>query len=116
MILIEFAISKFAEESEAEIAKKKSALELIEEAKRGRELKPVDHSFIEYIPFRKNIYVVPKALAKLTEEEVKLKRDDLATKVGEAFAETGYLPDLLVTPVPAGKFELADTSFAVAAE
>jgi hypothetical protein len=46
----------------------------------------------------------------------KLKRDDLATKVGEAFAETGYLPDLLVTPVPAGKFELADTSFAVAAE
>jgi len=46
----------------------------------------------------------------------KLKRDDLATKVGEAFAETGYLPDLLVTSVPAGKFELADTSFAVAAE
>ena len=46
----------------------------------------------------------------------KLKRDDLATKVGEAFAETGYLPDLLVTPVPAGKFGLADTSFAVAAE
>lgn len=46
----------------------------------------------------------------------KLKRDDLATKVGEAFAETGYLPDLLVTPVPAAKFELVDTSFAVAAE
>jgi ParB family transcriptional regulator, chromosome partitioning protein len=46
----------------------------------------------------------------------KLKKDELAANVGEAFAQTGYLPDLLVTPVPAGKFGLADTSFAVAAE
>jgi hypothetical protein len=46
----------------------------------------------------------------------KLKRDDLAAKVGEALAGTGYLPDLLVTPVPAGKFELTNSSFAVAAE
>ncbi len=47
---------------------------------------------------------------------VKLKKDELAAKVGEALAGTGYLPDLLVTPVPAGRFELTGAGFAVAAE
>jgi ParB family chromosome partitioning protein len=46
----------------------------------------------------------------------KLKKDELAAKVGEALAGTGYLPDLLVTPVPAGRFELTGSGFAVAAE
>jgi ParB family chromosome partitioning protein len=46
----------------------------------------------------------------------KLKKDELAAKVGEALAGTGYLPDLLVTPVQAGRFELTGSGFAVAAE
>ncbi len=46
----------------------------------------------------------------------KLKKDELAAKVGEASAGTGYLPDLLVTPVRAGRFELTSTGVAVAAE
>ena len=46
----------------------------------------------------------------------KLKKDELAAKVGVALAGTGYLPDMLVTPVPAGRFELTGSGFAVAAE
>ncbi len=46
----------------------------------------------------------------------KLKKDELAAKVEEAFAGKGYLPDMLVTPVPAGRFGLTSTGFAVAAE
>jgi hypothetical protein len=46
----------------------------------------------------------------------KLKKDELAAKVGLALAGTGYLPDMLITPVPAGRFELTGSGFAVAAE
>jgi ParB family chromosome partitioning protein len=46
----------------------------------------------------------------------KLKKDELAAKVGEAFAGSRYLPDMLVTAVPAGRFEVTSTAFAVAAE
>jgi ParB family chromosome partitioning protein len=46
----------------------------------------------------------------------KLKKDELAFKVGEAFEGSGYLPDLLVTPVPAGAFELTSAGAAIAAE
>ncbi len=46
----------------------------------------------------------------------KLKKDELATKVGEAFTGAGYLPDMLVTPVSAGRFELTSSGVAVAAE
>lgn len=67
---------------EAEVEdKKKSALEIFEEQKKGKELRAVDHSTIEYIPIRKNLYIVPKALSKLTEDEVKEKREDLQIKV-----------------------------------
>ncbi len=46
----------------------------------------------------------------------KLKKDELAAKVGEVFAGVGYLPDLLVTPVPAGVFVLTSAGAAIAAE
>ena len=61
--------------------KKKSALEMLDEAKKGKELKPVDHSSVEYLPFRKNLFIVPRALAKLNDEELKSKRDELQVKV-----------------------------------
>lgn len=67
---------------EAEVEeKKKTALELLEEQKRGKVLRPVDHSTIEYLPFRKNLYIVPKALARLSEKEVETKREILQVKV-----------------------------------
>jgi ATP-dependent RNA helicase DDX46/PRP5 len=41
----------------------------------------VDHKTIEYIPFRKNLYIVPRALSKLTETDLTEKREDLQIKV-----------------------------------
>lgn len=61
--------------------KKKSALEILEESKKGKELKPVDHKAIDYIPFRKNLYIVPKALSRLSEKDLTEKREDLQIKV-----------------------------------
>lgn len=47
----------------------------------------------------------------------KLKKDELAARVDQAFVGTGYLPDLLVTPVPQGAIELTTTgAAAIAAE
>lgn len=47
----------------------------------------------------------------------KLKKDELAAKVGEAFAGTGYLPDVLVTPISKGGVELTNVgAAAIAAE
>ncbi|CAE7507132.1 unnamed protein product, partial [Symbiodinium microadriaticum] len=62
-------------------AKKKSALELLDEARRGKELRPVDHNTIEYLPFRKNLYIVPRVLAKMDPAEIALKREVLQVKV-----------------------------------
>eukprot|EP01039_Chlorochromonas_danica_P009070 gene9070-10009_t len=68
------------EEEEVE-NKKRSALEVLEEAKRGKMLKEVDHSKISYLPIRKNLYIAPRALARLTEEEIGEKRESLQVKV-----------------------------------
>ena len=47
----------------------------------------------------------------------KLKRDELATKVEEAFAGVAYLPDFIITAMAAGSFEVTDADYAaVAAE
>jgi hypothetical protein len=59
----------------------KSALEILEEKKKGKEIKAVDHSKIEYIAFRKNLYIVPRALSMLTDEENNDRREDLQIKV-----------------------------------
>ena len=67
---------------ETDIAtKRRSALEIMEEARKGKMLKEVDHSRIDYIPFRKNLYIVPRAISKLTEAEVAERREDLHIKV-----------------------------------
>lgn len=34
-----------------------------------KELKPVDHSKISYISVRKNLYIIPKALAQAPDEQ-----------------------------------------------
>ena len=62
-------------------ATKKSALQLLEEKKKSKELKQIDHSKMNYLPFRKNLYIVPRLLSQLSEDEVKEKREDLDVKV-----------------------------------
>lgn len=69
------------EEYEHGGGKKRSALEILEDAKKGKLLKEVDHSKIQYMPFRKNLYIVPRALSKLSEAEIIEKREDLQIKV-----------------------------------
>ena len=61
--------------------KEKSALEILEEKKRGKEIHQIDHSKVDYLPFRKNLYIVPRALSRLTEEENNERREDLQIKV-----------------------------------
>jgi len=47
----------------------------------------------------------------------KLKQADLAVMAEKAFEGTGYLPDLLVTPLGAGRLDVVDVAAAgVAAE
>ena len=41
----------------------------------------MDHSTIEYQPFRKNLYIVPRAIANLTPEQVAERREVLTVKV-----------------------------------
>ena len=62
-------------------APKKTALEIFEEARRGRLMREVDHSQVDYLPFRKNLYIVPRAIGRLSDEEVQEKREDLHIKV-----------------------------------
>ena len=68
------------EEYEIE-TKRRSALEIMDEARKGKMLREIDHSKVTYLPFRKNLYIVPRALSKLTEAEVNEKREDLQIKV-----------------------------------
>lgn len=64
-----------------------------------------------------------KALADLTpgardaslKALAKLRKDDLAARADEAFEGTGYLPDLLVTAIPAGAIELTANGVALVA-
>jgi ATP-dependent RNA helicase DDX46/PRP5 len=69
------------EEEKLEEMRRKTAVDVLEEAKKGKELKPVDHSSIVYPAFRKNLYIVPRALGKLSKDEVKDRRDALSIVV-----------------------------------
>ena len=57
------------------------ALEVLAEINKKKELKGVDHSQIDYIPFKKNLYIVPKSLANLTNDEVVDLRSKLKIRV-----------------------------------
>lgn len=50
------------------------ALEVLAELNKKKELKAVDHSAIEYLPIRKNLYIVPRSVSNLTEDEVMERR------------------------------------------
>jgi DEAD/DEAH box helicase len=57
------------------------ALQVIAELNKKKELKNVDHSTVDYIPFRKNLYIVPRALANLSSDQVADLRGKLKVKV-----------------------------------
>ncbi|CAN0535086.1 unnamed protein product, partial [Ectocarpus sp. 12 AP-2014] len=57
------------------------ALQLLQDSMKKKELKPVDHSKISYINLRKNLYIVPKALAMASEEKKENDRLELEIKV-----------------------------------
>jgi ATP-dependent RNA helicase DDX46/PRP5 len=57
------------------------ALQVLAELNKKKELKSVDHSKIDYIDFKKNIYIVPKAHAGLSSDDVADLRAKLKVKV-----------------------------------
>jgi hypothetical protein len=50
------------------------ALEVLAELNKKKELKAVNHDLIEYLPIRKNMYIVPRSLARLSGEDVLSRR------------------------------------------
>ncbi|CAM9567481.1 unnamed protein product, partial [Phaeothamnion confervicola] len=67
---------------EHEVGKKeKDVLLVLAEQLKKKELKPVDHSKIDYIPFRKNLFLIPRALAQMPMAEVERQRRDLEIKI-----------------------------------
>lgn len=58
-----------------------NALEVLAELNKKKELKAVDHSQVDYITFKKNIYIVPRALAKMTGDELTNRRAKLKVRV-----------------------------------
>jgi hypothetical protein len=57
------------------------ALEVLAELNKKKELKAVDHSKVDYIPFKKNLYIVPRALANLSNDDIADRRAKLKVKV-----------------------------------
>ena len=68
------------EEKERKRAEK-SALEVFAEQLRRKELKTIDHASQDYLKIRKNFYVVPRHLAKLSSDEIAERREADETKV-----------------------------------
>ncbi len=58
-----------------------SALELMKEKLKKKELKKVDHDAIIYPKFKKKFYIESSAVAAMTEEEVTVLREEKQTKV-----------------------------------
>ena len=57
------------------------ALTVLAELNKKKELKAVDHSKVDYIDFQKNLYVVPRSLASLSNDEVLNLRAKLKVRV-----------------------------------
>ena len=55
----------------------KSALEVLREKMAKKDLKPVDHAQVEYMPIRKNFYIEAREIAALTPGEVQEIRNEL---------------------------------------
>lgn len=53
------------------------ALALLEKSKKSKDISPVDHSKMDYEPFRKNFYVEPQEITEMTDVEVENARLEL---------------------------------------
>jgi len=62
-------------------AQSQNALQVLAELNKKKELKNVDHSSVEYISIRKNLYTVPRDLAWFTEDDVAALRAKLGIRV-----------------------------------
>ena len=88
-----------------ELASAPDALTILAELNKKKELQHVDHSKVEYPKFTKNIYRVPRALAKLTHDQVVNRRAQLKVRVRgqgapapvEEFSEMGLPESILET-------------------
>ena len=63
----------------------RNAMEVLQEAIKKKELAQVDHDLVEYIKIRKNLFVVPRALAELARPGnaalLSAKREAIGVKV-----------------------------------
>jgi ATP-dependent RNA helicase DDX46/PRP5 len=77
-----------------------------------KEIKPVDHSSIDYLPFRKSFYIEPRSISNLSQSELDELREDLEIKVRgnkvprliSTWEESG-LPDRLLALLEAKEFK-----------
>ena len=70
------------EEHEQRGQDKIDALALYKEGSGNKkELKPVNHATIDYLAIRKNLYIVPSSLAKLSSAEVAARREEMLIKI-----------------------------------
>ncbi|KAL4095382.1 hypothetical protein PRIC1_008756 [Phytophthora ramorum] len=66
---------------DSELVDQRSALEILQEQQKKKEIKPVDHSNMNYVPFQKKFYVVPKEIKDISEEEVEAQRKESEIKI-----------------------------------
>ena len=57
------------------------ALQVLAELNKKKELKAVDHSKVDYMKIRKNLYIVPRSLANLSADDIADRRAKLKVKV-----------------------------------
>mmetsp|Transcript_21628 Transcript_21628/g.46767 ORF Transcript_21628/g.46767 Transcript_21628/m.46767 type:complete len:579 (+) Transcript_21628:452-2188(+) len=70
-----------AERNLAAVTAAPDALEVLAELNKKKELKAVDHGRIDYLQIRKNLFVVPRSLANLSEGAVDERRAELHIRV-----------------------------------
>jgi hypothetical protein len=95
----EGGVMEEAERTLAALTAAPDALEVLAEMNKKKELRSVDHESVDYLPVRKNLYIVPRSLASLTPTEVAERRARLGVKVRGKGA-----------PAPLSKFGEAELS------
>jgi ATP-dependent RNA helicase DDX46/PRP5 len=78
---LEDGVMEEAERTLAALNAAPDALEVLAEMNKKKELRSVDHASVEYLPIRKNLYLVPPSLARLSSLEVAERRAKLGVKV-----------------------------------
>ncbi|ETP36376.1 hypothetical protein, variant 3 [Phytophthora nicotianae P10297] len=66
---------------DSELMDQRSALEILQDQQKKKEIKPVDHSKMNYLPFQKKFYVAPKEIKDLSEEDMEAQRKESEIKV-----------------------------------